>query len=169
MPFIKKIQRFLGIAPKLKKMHFDPEKMSVEDIHLPHSLTKVGVYGERDTIKDEMHKFKSLDYVHKDSSFLTVEGYSSLEVGTLLKFIKENRVYIPDHLDQIIPPIIMKSTLNQLHIKVFDVVIRFNDLIDPKIKLEELENDIRWSPLEVGYLLLYLTLEDRTITHKKKY
>ena len=63
-----------------------------------------------------------------------------------------------------LPSFITGATRKQLHIKVFDIVYRYDLGVDKKQSETDLEKEIKWTPKEAGYLLRYLDMEDRTIT-----
>ena len=54
----------------------------------------------------------------------------------------------------------------QLHIKVFDIVYRYDLGVGKEMNISQLEKENKWTPREAGYLLRYLNMEDRTITGK---
>jgi hypothetical protein len=160
---IKKVEQ---IAPRLKKRTFDPEAMSIEDISLPNSLMNLDVEDIKNMIEKEVATFKSLDYKNKTLEQLKINEFHSYEIGLMLRYIKEDRVFLIANIDEIIPSFIMGSTRNQLHIKVFDIVYRYDLGVNKMMSVDQLEKEIKWSPREAAYLLRYLNMEDRTITGK---
>ncbi|MDC0932402.1 hypothetical protein OAR97_01010 [Arcobacteraceae bacterium] len=160
---IKKVEQ---IAPRLKKRTFDPEAMSIEDISLPNSLMNLDVEDIKNMIEKEVATFKSLDYKNKTLEQLKINEFHSYEIGFMLRYIKEDRVFLIANIDEIIPSFIMGSTRNQLHIKVFDIVYRYDLGVNKMMSVDQLEKEIKWSPREAAYLLRYLNMEDRTITGK---
>lgn len=155
------IRTALGIAPKLKKRRFDPEKMTVNDISLPPAFMGVSVDSLRDLIKSEVDTFESLSYKDKSYDELKIEEFHSYEVGIILRYLKDDNVYKNAKIDQILPIEVVNLSYKQLHLKVFEIVHRYDDLVNKKATLKELKEDIKWSPLEVAYLIRYLTLENR--------
>ena len=160
---IKKVEQ---IAPRLKKRTFDPEAMSIEDISLPNSLMNLDVEDIKNMIEKEVATFKSLDYKNKTLEQLKINEFHSYEIGLILRYIKEDRVFLIANIDEIIPSFIMGSTRNQLHIKVFDIVYRYDLGVNKMMSVDQLEKEIKWSPREAAYLLRYLNMEDRKITTK---
>lgn len=158
--------RVAGFVPTLTKMHFDPEKMSVEDIELPIAVKNYDL-DLREFVRDEISKYKALDYVNLPTDQLKFPEYHSFEVGVLMKYIKEDNVFISDDIDKILNSAATTLTKRNLHIKVFDIVFRYNEYVEKDSLKEELEADIKWTPLEMSYLLRYATLEDRAIPKKK--
>jgi len=154
------------MAPRLKKRKFDPEKMSAEDIDLPRVFKTIEKDELRPLIKEEIDLFKSLDYKNKPDDKLKELEYHSWQVGVLLKFIKEDMVYVYDAIENILPTKAMHITKRNLHIKVFDLVYRYNESVDKEFIKEELLKDIKWSAEDVAYLLRYITLENRVIPKK---
>jgi len=160
---VKKVVQF---APRLKKRTFDPEAMSIEDIALPTSLLNIEVDNIQKMIEKEVATFKSLDYKNKTLEQLKVNEYHSYQIGIMLRYIKENRVFLIPNIDEIIPSFITGATRNQLHIKVFDIVYRYDLGVNKEMNISQLEKELKWTPREAGYLLRYLNMEDRTITGK---
>jgi len=160
---IKKVEQ---IAPRLKKRTFDPEAMSIEDISLPNSLMELGIEDIKNMIEKEVTTFKSLDYKNKTLDQLKINEYHSYQLGIMLRFIKEERVFLIAKIDELIPSFIMGATRNQLHIKVFDIVYRYDLAVNKGMSTSQLEKEIKWTPREAAYLLRYLNMEDRTITGK---
>jgi hypothetical protein len=153
-------------SPKLKKRRFDPEKMSAEDIELPRVFKTIDNDRLRLLVKDEIDLFKTLDYKNKPDDQLKDPEYHSWQVGLLLKFIKEEMVYLYDAIDDILPSKTVYITKKNLHIKVFDIVYRYDNSVDKEFIKEELLQDIKWNAQEIAYLLKYITIEDRVLPRK---
>lgn len=160
------IDRVINLAPRLKKRTFDPEAMSIEDISLPNALMNLDPEDIKNMIEKEVATFKSLDYKNKTLEQLKINEYHSYQIGVMLRYIKEERVFLIADIEELIPNFIMGATRQQLHIKVFDIVYRFDLGVNKAMSLEELEKEIKWTPREAAYLLRYLNMEDRTITAK---
>jgi len=154
-------------TPKFKKRKFDPEKMSIEDIDLPRRYNLIDKEALRPLIKGEIDIFKALDYKHKPDDQLKCLEYNSWQIGILLKFIKEDMVYLYNDIENILSSNAVYITKKNLHIKVFNIVYRYNQEIDKDDPKEILEKDIRWSPQDAAYLLRYITTENRNISRKK--
>ena len=148
---------------RLKKRHFDPEKMSIEDITLPTCLRNLDIEKTKELIKDDISTYKSLDYVNLPIDQLKFPEYHSYQVGVMLRFLKENLVYFIPELEKILPSAAMHITKRELHVKVFTMIFRYNEAIESIHLKHELEKDVRWTPLEVAYLIRYLTLENKII------
>ena len=167
MAFMEKLlQKVTNAAPRLKKRTFDPEAMSIEDIVLPNSLMNLDIEEIKPMIANEVSTYKSLGYKNKTLEQLKVSEYHSFEIGIMLRFIKEERVFLIPDMDNIIPSFITGAIKSHLHKKVFDIVHRYDLAVNKNQSLEDLEKEMKWTPQEAGYLLRYLNLEDRTITSK---
>ena len=160
------IDRVINLAPRLKKRTFDPEAMSIEDISLPNALMNLDPEDIKNVIEKEVATFKSLGYKNKTLDQLKINEYHSYQIGMMLRYIKEERVFLIADIEELIPSVVMGATRQQLHIKVFDIVYRFDLGVNKAMSLEELEKEIKWTPREAAYLLRYLNMEDRTITAK---
>jgi len=154
-------------TPRLKKRRFDPEKMSIEDIELPRRFNVISKDSLRPLIKEEIDTFKALGYKNKPDDQLKHLEYHSWQVGILLKFIKEDMVYLYDEIDNILPSKAVYMTKKNLHIKVFTIVYNYNQSVLEDATKENLEKDIKWSAQDVAYLLRYVTTEDRDIFKTK--
>ncbi len=153
-------------STKIKKRTFDPEKMSIEDISLPAVLKNLDVDTLKGIVSEEINTFKSLGYVNKIANQLKSPEYHSFQIGTLLKFIKEDVPYSISNIEKIIPSEVLYITKKQLHIKVFDIVYRFDTTISKDMIMQELFQEIKWTPMEVAYLLRYISLENKSIIRK---
>lgn len=129
--------------------------------HFHLLLWGVSVDSLRDLIKSEVDTFESLGYMNKSYDELKIEEFHSYEVGIILRYLKDDNVYKNEKVDLILPIDVAKLSYKQLHLKVFEIVHRYDDLVNKKASLKELKEDLKWSPLEVAYLLRYLTLENR--------
>ncbi len=158
------VKKVIAIAPRLKKRTFDPEAMSIEDITLPQSIINLDIEKIRKLIELEVSTYKSLGYKDKTLEKLKINEYHSFQIGIMLRFIKEERVFLIPKLDSIIPSFILGATKKQLHIKIFDLVYRYDLSVNKKQSLEDLSKELKWTPLDAGYLLRYLNMEDRRIT-----
>ena len=154
-------------STRLKKRVFDPQKMSIEDITLPTCLKNIDSETSRELLKQEIDTFKSLGYVDQPIDQLKFPEYHSYQVGIILRFLKDDKVFLIPNPDKIIPSVALHITKRQLHTKVFDMIYRYNETVDPSFLKQELEKDVKWNPLEVAYLLHYVTLENRLIPVKK--
>ncbi len=150
-------------STRLKKRVFDPEKMSIEDITLPVCLRNIDEEEARELVKQEIDTFKSLGYVNMPIDQLKYPEYHSYQVGIILRFLKDDKVFLIPNLEKVLPSIALHITKRQLHVKVFDLIYRYNESIEPSELKQELERDTKWSPLEIAYLLHYCTLENRII------
>ena len=162
------VKNLVSLAPRLKKRTFDPEAMSIEDISLPLVFIDMDLNEIRSIIEDEVKTYRSLGYLNKTLENLKVLEYHSFEVGIILRYIQANRVLKIHNIDKIIPSFIMGATKKQLHIKVFDIVYRYDNSVLKNRSVDQLQNDIRWTPQEVGYLLRYIDMENRNITNSKR-
>ena len=160
------IQKVANMAPRLKKRTFDPEAMSIEDIQLPSSIMDLDIEKVKKMIETEVSTYKSLGYKDKTLEQLKINEYHSFQIGIMLRFIKEERIFLIPKIDELLPSFITGATRKQLHIKVFDIVHRYDLGVDKKQNETDLEKEIKWTPKESGYLLRYLDMEDRTITGK---
>lgn len=161
------IKKALSSAPRLKKRVFDPEKMSVEDITLPICLRVIDIEDARVKVKHEYDTFRSLGYINTPIEKLKLEEYHSYQIGLILRFLKDDKVYMMPDLDKVLPSIALHITKRQLHIKVFDIVYKYNEVVGKDWIKEDLERDMRWTPLDMAYLLHYAATEDRAIPKAK--
>ena len=155
-----------GQAPKLKKRVFDPEKMSIEDISLPMPLRAMDIEVARSLLRDEIKTYESLKYVDLPLDQLKFPEYHSFQVGVILRYLKDDLVFLIPKADKIIPSAAMHLPKRQLHIKVFDMIYRYNEVVAKDAYKDDLVSDVRWTPLELAYLLRYVSMEDRSIAKK---
>jgi len=158
------INKVANIAPRLKKRTFDPEAMSIEDISLPNSLMNVKINDIGSFLESEVSTFKSLGYINKTLEQLSKIEYHSYEIGLILRYIKEGRVLLISNLEEIVPSFVMNITKRQLHIKVFNLVHRYDLNVNKMMTIEQLKKEIKWTPREMAYLMRYLDMEDKKIT-----
>jgi len=159
------LQKVLGIAPRLKKRTFDPEAMSEEDIDLPSSIMNFDKEDMRLTIKREIDTFRVLGYKEKTLDELKVEEYHSLQIGLMLKYVKEGKYFPIEKIEQLLPDFVLGATNKQLHIKVYDLVYRYDNIVNKESSLNDLAKEIIWTPQEAAYLLRYINLENRIIVN----
>jgi hypothetical protein len=151
---------------KLEKRVFDPEKMSVEDISVPVCLRNLDIDTTKSLIEQEIKTYKSLDYHNKPLDQLKVYEYHSYQIGLVLRCLQSDIVLFNPKIGDVLPTAATFITKKQLHLKVFDIVYRYDNAIPSDTLANELIADIRWSPLDMAYLLYYLTLENRVIPKK---
>jgi hypothetical protein len=169
MSFIESIvKKVVTLSPRFKKRTFDPEAMSIEDINLPESLMRVSFEPIQKIIENEVSIYKSLGYKDKPMEKLKVPEYHSYQIGILLRYIKEDRVFLIHNLKELVPSFILGASIKELHIKIFDIVYRYDLGVNKELTIEDLKKQLKWTPREMGYILRYLTLEDRTITQIKQ-
>lgn len=166
MSLFNAAKKVFGTAPKLKKRRFDPEKMSVEDITLPTVIKNMDTDKLPQFIQHEFSTYKSLGYVDMPLDQLKFPEYHSYQIGVILKYLKEDKVYFAPKADSLISSAATSLSKRNLHLKVFDIVYRYNEIVDKAMLKDELEKDIKWTPLEVSYLLRYASMENRSLTKK---
>ncbi len=150
-----------GNAPRLKKRRFDPEKMSIEDIELPSSISQIDSEEVRELIKNELDVYKSLGYKDKPLDQLKVKEYHSYQIGLMLKYIKDEKIYIIPKIDDVLPSFVTRTPKRQLHTKVFDIVYQYVNAVEKEGSSEKLKSDLRWTPMDAAYLLLYIHTEEK--------
>jgi hypothetical protein len=164
MSFFANIKQKVFSLAKLEKRDFDPEKMSIEDISLPYILQDIDKSIAKATIKEELKTFKSLGYKNQSADELENKlEYHSYQIGLILRCLKDEVLQLNSTIKDILPKKATYITKQQLHIKVFNIVYKYDNLINKKSTKQELEENIAWTPLEMAYLLYYLSLENRTI------
>lgn len=94
---------------------------------------------------------------------LKVKEYHSYQIGLMLKFIKDEKIYITPKIEDVLPSFVMRTPKRQLHGKVFDIVYQYDNAVDKENSFEKLENDVRWTPLDAAYLLYYINSEEKWI------
>lgn len=143
---------------KLKKRVFDPEKLSIEDIVLPKVLNNLEVDVVKSMVKEELSTYKSLGYKDRSLGKLEAKSYHSFQIGVILKYLQLNYdLFIPNK-EKTFPEFVTSYHFESLQIKVFDIVALFDKKIDKGSNGAQLARDIRWSPLDITYLLYYLSL-----------
>jgi len=155
---MQKAKETVSGQPQRKKVDFD--KMDISDIALPPSLLKLDNENLRDTILNEFDRYRAIGYKDKPLEKLRVKEYNSLEMGRMLRYIKDGSIFKVEKIDDIIPSFIINSPKKKLHSKTFEVVNRFNNGVSKDSNLLDLERDIRWTPEDIGYVLMYITLAE---------
>ena len=158
--------KVFGTAPKLKKRVFDPEKISIEDISLPTTFRAVEVDQLKEAILEEITTFKSMDYKNHPLEQLKDPEYHSYQIGLLLRYIQKDLVYFIPEPKDVLPSDVLYITKKQLHIKVFNIVHRYDNEIKKDALKEEMATQYEWAPIDAAYLLRYLSLENRRLTKK---
>lgn len=139
--------------------------MCEDDIELPMSIVNYDKQDMRITIKSEIDTFRLLGYKDKTLEDIKAVEYHSCQIGLMLKYVKDGKYFPIEKIEEIIPNFVLGATKKQLHIKVFDLVYRYDNSVDKTSSLEELEKQIIWTPLEAAYLLRYINMENRKIVN----
>lgn len=166
MSLFGSISNVIHNAPRFKKRRFDPEKMTIDDIILPEAINDIDPDKIRDMIKNEVNTYKALGYKDKPLEQLKVQEYHSYQIGLMLKYIKEERLYLIPQPQNVLPSYALNITKRQLHVKVFDVVYRYVNAVNKEQGEEKLKNELKWSPLDAAYLLCYLNTEEKWLPKK---
>ncbi len=151
---------------KIKKRTFDPEKMSVEDISIPLCLRNLDIDTAKSMVNEEFGTYRSLGYKDKPLDQIKFKEYHSYQIGIVLRCLQENVVFFYPKIDEVLPSMVTFITKKQLHLKVFDIVFRFDNMVNKDALAQELIIDMQWTPLDMAYLLHYLCLENRIIPKK---
>ncbi|RLA78005.1 MAG: hypothetical protein DRG78_16130 [Epsilonproteobacteria bacterium] len=143
---------------KFKKRVFDPEMISIEDIKLPKIIDQLDSKIIKSMVKEEISTYKSLGYKDKSLGALEVKTYHSFQVGCILKYLQlDYDLFIPNN-SEIFPSFVTNYPFESLQTKVFEVINNYDKTIAKDPSGPKLINDISWSPLDVTYLLYYLTV-----------
>ncbi len=162
MAFLGSIGKVFSSA-KIKKRTFDPEKMSVEDISIPRCLKNLDIDTAKSMVNEEFSTYKSLGYKDKPLDQIKQNEYHSYQIGTILRCLQDNIVFHYPKINDVLPSLVTHITKKQLHMKVFDIVYRYDTLVIKDALAQDLVKDTRWTPLDMAYLLYYLCLENRVI------
>ena len=144
---------------KLKKREFDPEMVDIQDIELPLVIIDLDNELIKTMLKEELATYKSLGYKDKPIGALDVLTYHSFQIGILLRFLQlDYELFIPDRT-KFFPSYILDIDKDALIYKVFEIIDRYDKHV-PKAKnvAVNLTTQLRWSPLEAGYVLYYLSV-----------
>lgn len=161
MSLFGSIKKVIPSAPRFKKRNFNPEKMTIDDIILPEVIVNLDGESIRDLIKEEVDTYKALGYKDKPLDQLKVQEYHSFQIGLMLRYIKDEKLYLLSNAETILPSHIVNITKRELHTKVFEVVYRYVNGVDKEISQEKLKKDMKWSAQDAGYLLKYLNTEEK--------
>jgi len=152
------VLRKVFTSTKLKKRVFDPELVSIEDIKLPKIIDQLEPKLIVNMTKEEISTYKSLGYKDKSLGALEVRIYHSFQVGVILKYLQlDYDLFIPNS-DQIFPKFVKNYPFESLQGKVFELIANYDKHIAKDPSGKKLIDDLRWSPLDVTYLLYYLTI-----------
>lgn len=151
---------------KIKKRTFDPEKMSVEDISIPVCLRNLDIDTAKNMVNEEFGTYRSLGYKDKPLEQIKMNEYHSYQIGIILRCLQEDILFFYPKIEEVLPSMVTFITKKQLHMKVFDIVYRYDNLVSKDALSQELIVDMQWTPLDMAYLLHYLCLENRVIPKK---
>ena len=165
MAFLGSIGKVFSPA-KIKKRTFDPEKMSVEDISIPRCLKILDIDTAKSMVNEEFGTYRSLGYKDKPLDQIKQKEYHSYQIGIILRCLQDDIVFHYPKINDVLPSMVTHITKKQLHMKVFDIVFRFDSLVAKDSLAQELVIDTQWTPLDMAYLLHYLCLENRVIPKK---
>ena len=155
---VGKVKDATGANPPRKKIDLD--RMTRSDISLPPSLEKYDNDNLRDFVKEEFDTFRAVGYKDKPLEKLREKEYHSLQVGLLLRYIKDGSIFHIEKIEDIIPTFIIYSGKKKIHNKAFEVANRFNNGVSKDSNLMDLEREIRWTPEDTAYLLMYISLDE---------
>ena len=142
---------------KLKKREFDPEKLDINDITLPKIIEDLDRAIIVSMAKEEVATYKSLGYKDKTLGALEANSYHSFQIGVLLRYYKlDLDLFIPNK-DDIFNPFILNQSREAIQEKIFDIVERYDKIVPKEPSSMTLTTQLKWSPLEAGYLLYFLS------------
>ncbi len=146
------------IPPRLKKRTFDPEKIELIDLNLPDFIDTFNPDILSSMVREELSTFKSLGYKDKPLERLERKEYHSFQVGIILKFfLLENDLFITDKED-IFPKFILNTPRNKINEKIHYIINLYGNTVPSTLTGKALIDDVRWSPLDIAYLLYYLSI-----------
>jgi hypothetical protein len=141
----------------LKKRKFDPELLDINDIKLPIFYKTVDSPFVMSEIKIELKAFKSLGYRFRKISELETKEYHSLQMGMLLKALSLNiDLKVPSNQDYF-PDFIYDMGYTTVQSRVSEVIKKYDNEVSKISSEAELKSNLMWTPLEIGYVLFYLS------------
>ncbi len=143
---------------KLKKRIFDPEKISIEDIKLPAMLVDLNDVVITTMVKDERNTYKSLEYNKKSIKSLNAYTFHSFQIGVVLRYLQLNHDLLILNKEQIFPSIVVNSPFITIQLKIFEIIYKYDEKVPKSSTGVQLMNDIKWTPLDMSYLLYYLSI-----------
>ncbi len=142
----------------LKKRVFDPEKVSIEDIRLPAILVDLNDVIIVNMVKDERSTYKSLEYNKKSIKSLNEYTFHSFQIGIVLRYLQLNHDLLIPNKELIFPSIVVNSPFVTIQLKIFEIIYKYDIKITKSSTGIQLMNDIKWTPLDMSYLLYYLSI-----------
>ncbi|MCK5111882.1 MAG: hypothetical protein KAQ94_10215 [Arcobacteraceae bacterium] len=141
---------------KLKKRVFDPEKIELVDLILPDFIDTFDSETVYSMVREELNTFQSLEYKNKPIESLNIKEYHSFQIGIILKFLLlEYDLFITNKKD-IFPSFILNTPKEKVKHKVFYIINLYGNTVAKTLSGKDLVDDVRWSPIDIAYLLYYL-------------
>ncbi|MDD2698102.1 MAG: hypothetical protein PHF17_04780 [Arcobacteraceae bacterium] len=141
----------------LKKRKFDPELLDINDIKLPLYFKNIDSPHVMSEIKVELKTYKSLGYRFRKINELETKEYHSLQMGILLKALSLNIDLKVSANQDYFPDFIYDIGYTTVQSRVSEVIKRYDNEVSKISTEEELKSNLMWTPLEIGYLLFYLS------------
>jgi hypothetical protein len=108
--------------------------------------------------RNEIATCKSLQFKKKSKSELNVKNYHSYQIGIILRHMQLNyELFIPD-CKIVFPKFVLQLAFSSLQLKVFDIIAKYDKEVKKDLCEIDLIQDVRWTPIDISYLLYYLTL-----------
>ncbi len=147
---------------KLKKRVFDPERISIEDIKLPNIFEDLNDVVITNMVKEELNTYKSLGYNKKSVKSLNICDFHSFQVGVILRYLQLNYDLLISNKEEVFPSIIINSPFPIIQLKFFEIIYNYDIKVPKTSTGAQLINDTRWTPLDMSYLLYYLSTYKET-------
>lgn len=144
---------------RLKKRKFNPDIINIDDINLPIVIKNIDFDRIMADIKTDLNTYKLLGYrFKKESELENMKEYHSLQIGILLRGLKENYdLQLRDTPSNYFPEFIVALHYYTIQGKVLDIIKKYERSVNKVLSENQLHNETLWTPIDAAYLLYYLT------------
>ena len=147
---------------RLKKMDFDPMKLSFSDIVLPQDVDLFSRNEVQTLATEKLDLYKTLEIKDKSGSMLNSQSWSSFDMAVILRALKDD-INFGNYDNEIFPKQLSYMKKREVEDEVYHVVKKFVKQ-NPRTKIiQNLKEDHSWSHLEISYLLYYLCIYGKDI------
>lgn len=137
---------------------FKKESEIYQQIKTPKLLTSIRPNFIREVIREDISTYKFLGYAKNGEEEMRTNEWHSWQVSFMVKAIVDKIGVVIHNKEEVFPAYILSLDLEQAKQMAELLLSKYNEQVDSFLKKEQLQKDIRWSPLEVGHLLHYISL-----------
>ena len=138
-----------------KKKSFDPMKLTMDDIVIPHGVKMISRGQIREIAQDKLELYKTLNIQYKLKDDCGAKIWDSWALGAILRCYKED-ITLGNIDESVFPKFSRIHKMTELDPYIYKLVIKYVKSVPRTLEKDILVEDMKWDSADVSYLFYFL-------------